>query len=354
MNTTYEKLRSELERLSPATDDARNLQWLAPELAVGVNVTGDFEIFLIGEEIVASSALLRRHLQHGEWQPSGGGKIFFASRIVLPSAPHFASVAALISIELLRAGIAGSGNPQAAFSDVEPIIEMAIRRGALPENVIIGLIGELIVLRQSLLVCEDDDLRQGELLDSWQGWQDGGRDFRIGNNSIEVKTTQAASSIHEFSGLHQLEPQQLPDGSFEQMHILSVGLASSTAIGESLPFVVDGILDMIGKTRHSDSSALQDLFLRNVEAYGSANGSGYAHRSMSDWSVYCTKYTHTFVPRLYRVDDPHMRLLRREELARTFVQPSSVSFTLHLPETVSAFNPAASWQEALSYLIDLR
>jgi hypothetical protein len=229
---------------------------------------------------------------------------------------------------------------------------MAIRRGALPENIIVGLIGELILLRQCLHVSEGGPSRQADLVEAWQGWRFGGRDFRIGSHSIEVKTTQAANSIHEFSGLHQLEPQRLPDGSNEQLHILSVGLAPSTSMGESLPAIIESILEMLGRSQLGTTPALQDLFIRNVEEYGSSNGTGYAHHSMSGWSVYCTKYTHTFLPRIYIVDDPEMRLLSREELSRTFVQPSSISFTLHLPDRVSAFNPAPSWQEAVAKMIE--
>ncbi|MER9926722.1 PD-(D/E)XK motif protein [Mesorhizobium sp. M0048] len=349
---SYEVLRWELEGLSASSGNVRNLRWLAPELAVGRNAAGDFEIFLRGEKLVTSSAVVRRHVQHDNWRPREGGEPFAASRIVLPSAPHFASVAALIAVELLRAGIAGSGNPQRAFGDVEPIIEMAIRRGALPENVVIGLIGELILLRQCLLVTAAEPARHAEVVAGWQGWQQGSRDLRIGHHSIEVKTTQAAASIHEFSGLYQLEAQRQPSGEIEELHLLSVGLAASTSLGESLPAIVDSVLTVLGHGRHKGSAAVEDAFLRNVEAYGAGNGIGYAHRTMNDWSVYSTRYTHTFLPRLYRVSDPAMLLLSREDIARTFVQPASVSFTLHVPDRVSAFNPAPNWQETIAEMIN--
>lgn len=351
-NDSYEVLREKLDRLSAGSGNIRNLLWLAPELAIGRNSFGDFEIFLRGGDLVASSALVRRHLQHGEWCPREGGEPFSASRILLPSAAHFVSVAALIAVELLRAKISGSGNPQRAFTDVEPIIEMAIRRGALPENVVIGLIGELILLRQCLLVVGDEPARQSALLAGWQGWQQGNRDMRIGRHSIEVKTTQAASSIHEFSGLHQLEAQRLPNGEHEEMHLLSVGLAASTSIGESLPVIVGSVLAVLGHNGHPGTQAVQDAFLQNVEAYGAGNGIGYAHNTMNDWSVYNTKYTHTFPPRLYRVSDPAMLLLQREDIARTFIQPGSINFTLHVPDRVSAFNPAPRWQEAIVEMIN--
>lgn len=139
----FETLRAELEALNVPSGQVRNLRWLAPPLAIGRTPAGDFEVFIRGSELHATSSLVRRHLQHGDWRPEEGGEPFSANRIVLPSAPHFAAIAALIAIELIRAGIAAPYGPQKAFTDVEPIVEMAIRRGALPENVIIGLIGEL-------------------------------------------------------------------------------------------------------------------------------------------------------------------------------------------------------------------
>ena len=349
-NPTFEALRDDLEALQVPDGEARNLRWLSPPLAVARSASGDYEIFLRGDELLATSHLVRRHLQHGEWQPQGGGESFPATRIVLPSAPHFASVAALIAVELLRAGLAEGEDSQAAFGDVEPIIEMAIRRGALPENVIVGLIGELIVLRQSLLSIGSRDHLKGLVLEAWQGWQPGGgRDFTFGPNSIEVKTTQSVSSIHEFGGFHQLEETQLPSGAQEQLHLLSIGLAPSTAMGESLPVIVDQILAMLGG--HVELGPLQPALLTRVETYGAANGAGYRHATMRDWSAYATRYTATFPPRLYRVADTAMRLLRREDVAATFVAPASMSFTMHLPDQVSAFNPAPSWQHELAEML---
>lgn len=341
----FEVLREDLEALSVPEGQARNLRWLAMPLAIGRTASGDFEVFIRGPELRAGSALVRRHVQHGDWRPEAGGEPFSASRIVLPAAPHFASIAALIAIELLRAGIAGPRGAQSAFTDVEPIIEMAIRRGALSEAVIIGLIGELTVLRQLILARSGQPERTMRCLEFWQGWQEGGRDFRIGDHSIEVKTTQASASIHEFSGLHQLEAKQLPSGASEQLHLLSIGLAASTTMGESLPSVVSSIATLLSSSAVGPEAT--DEFMRRVSLYGTMSGTGYAHATMQDWSVYGTRYTHTFLPRLYRVDDAAMLLLGRDLLAQTFVQAQGLSFTMHIPEQVSAFNPAPSWQAEL-------
>ncbi len=338
----FEALREDLEALCVPEEQARNLRWLAVPLAIGRTATGDYEVFIRGPELRAGSALVRRHVQHGDWRPEEGGEPFSASRIVLPSAPHFASIAALIAIELLRAGVAEQGGAQTAFTDVEPIIEMALRRGALSEAVIIGLIGELTVLRQLILARGGQPEKMMRSLDFWQGWQEGGRDFRIGDHAIEVKTTQASASIHEFSGLHQLEAKQLPSGAMEQLHLMSIGLAASTTMGESLPSVVSSITTLLSVA--PEGTEVANEFMRRVSLYGTLSGTGYAHATMRDWSVYATRYTHTFLPRLYRVDDAAMLLLGRDLLAQTFVQAQGLSFTMHIPEQVSAFNPAPSWQ----------
>lgn len=348
----FEDLRTDLERLTVPAGQARHMRWLEAPLAVARTAFGDYEIFIRGPELRATSSLVGRHIQHGDWQPEEGGDPFPASRIVLPSAPHFASIAALIAVELLRAGVSGPRGAQAAFADVEPIIEMAMRRGALSENVIVGLIGELIVLRQFILAQGGQSVGAMRTLDFWQGWQEGGRDFRIGHHSIEVKTTQAVTSIHEFSGLHQLEPELLPGGAVEQLHLMSIGVAASTTIGESLPSIVISILTLLSPA--DVDVELTGEFLRRVAQYGSQSGAGYVHDVMQDWSVYGTRYAHTFIPRLYRVDDPAMRLLGRDILAQTFVQPQGLSFTMHIPEQVSAFNPAPAWEAELKSMAHLR
>ncbi|NLS26954.1 hypothetical protein S2M10_19440 [Sphingomonas sp. S2M10] len=348
-DTHFESLRNDLEALAVPEGHTRNLRWLGLPLAIGRTASGDYEIFIRGDELRASSSLVRRHVQHGDWRPEEGGDPFSASRIVLPAAPHFASVAALIAIELLRAGIGGPAGVQPAFTDVEPIIEMAIRRGALSEEVIIGLIGELTLLRQLLLARAGEPEKMLRCLDYWHGWREGGRDFRIGNHAIEVKTTQASVSIHEFSGLHQLEPAQLPSGEIESLHLMSIGLAASNSIGENLPAIVSTIVNLLSAPKMG--AELADEFLRRVSLYGTVSSSGYSHCTMQEWSAYGTRYTHTFLPRLYRVDDPAMLTLSRNLLAQTFVQAQGLSFTMHIPEQVSAFNPAPSWEAELETMV---
>ncbi|MEN8516542.1 PD-(D/E)XK motif protein [Burkholderia sp. RS02] len=346
----FEALRADLDHLSVPQGHVRHMRWLVPPLAIGRTASGDFEVFIRGSEIHAASPLVRRHLQHGEWRPEEGGTPFSANRIVLPSAHHFASIAALIAIELMRAGIGSPRGIQSAFNDVEPIIEMAIRRGALSENVITGLIGELSVLRQLILVGATRPNSMLRCLNFWYGWEEGGRDFRLGDHSIEVKTTRSDGSIHQFSGLHQLEPTLLPSGATEQLNLMSFGLTASSSMGETLPSIVSSIVTLLSSTR--DGSDIAPEFLRRVSLYGRQSGDGYVHETMREWAAYGTRYTHTFVPRLYRIDDPAMRLLHRDLLADTFVQTQGLSFTVHFPDQVSAFNPVPNWEAELHRMIE--
>jgi hypothetical protein len=339
-----ESLRSEMEKLTVPQGQVRHLRWIVDTLAVGRTSSGDYEIFICGPQLNATSSLARRRLQHGEWRPDSGDKSFAANRILLPEAPHFASIAALITIELMRARITQPPSLQRSFTDVEPIIEMAIRRGALPEAAIIGLIGELIVLRRLFLAQINGAATMMRALEFWQGWQEGRRDFRIGRHSIEVKATQASTSIHKFSGMHQLESKMLPSGEFEQIYLMSIGLAASNAIGENLPSLVSIILTLLSKV--GAAQEVSGEFLRRVSLYGQS-GTGYNHATMREWSVYGISYTPTFLPRLYRVDDPAMHLLDRDMLSKTFVQAEGLTFTMHIPEQVSPFNPAPSWEAEL-------
>ncbi|WP_211238655.1 hypothetical protein, partial [Roseivivax isoporae] len=78
---------------------------------------------------------------------------------------------------------------------------------------------------------------------------------------------------------------------------------------------------------------------------------GSRSEEMQGWGVYGVRYAHGFPPRLYRVDDPAMRILDRELLSRTFVQPEGLAFTMHFPDEVSSYNPAPSWEAEIERIL---
>ncbi|SCU73290.1 exported hypothetical protein [Cupriavidus necator] len=136
----------------------------------------------------------------------------------------------------------------------------------------------------------------------------------------------------------------------EQLSLMSFGLAASSAMGETLPSMVSSIVTLLSTA--TEGSDIAHEFLRRVSLYGCQSGEGYMHQTMGEWAAYGTRYTHTFVPRLYRIDDPAMRLLRRDLLVDTFVQTQGLSFTVHFPDQISAFNPAPNWGGELHRMIE--
>src|SRR5688572_5264473 len=106
MNTAspdFESLRANINALATPSEGQRTLFWFANGLGgVAKTANGGFEIFIAGSAITARSRVVRRHLEHNSWIEAGAAEPFEANRVVLPSAPHFASLAALIAIELMR------------------------------------------------------------------------------------------------------------------------------------------------------------------------------------------------------------------------------------------------------------
>jgi hypothetical protein len=351
MDTTwaFESLRERLSTIPrPTEDSAREMLWIHDRLlGVAVSSQGAFEIFISGDRLQASLSSVRRQMQYDSWQ-SGTGEPFVANRIVLPEEPHYQAVAAVIVVELLRLGLGqGARIAQDVFAEVEPLVEMALRRVALSEEAIIGLIGELLCLEQLLLGVSDHSEMRSAVLDSWRGHQHAARDFSLGTNAIEVKTTTLLSSVHVAHSLAQVEATPTDQLAEHSLYLLSIGLTRAEEGGVSLPDAVERILGLVadpGWTLERNYSPLQVRFLADVGRYGASGGLGYEHSRTKDARVYRTSFTPTFVPRLYDLTDPEVRLIRREDLKGTIVQPGSVEYGFALPDRVNAENPAASWQ----------
>ncbi len=346
---SFEVLRAALSALEVPTGEARQLHWVVEEMLGAARASsGSYEIFLLGEPLESRSPIVRRCLEHGAWQPIAGGDSFTATRVVLPADPHFVVIAALITTELVGAGLGRGVSLQDAFSEVEAIIELAIQRGSMTDEVLLGLFSELLVLRTLLRAAERTPEQKAVLVSAWRGWHQG-RDFVLGRHVIEVKATRNTTSRHAFSGLHQLEAQVLADGNLETLHLLSIGLHEVTDGGESLPDVVNDLLLELGESIESEQSAnpIQTQLLHSISQYG-ASGKRYLHFTMREWPQYQARFTFSFTPRLYRIADKEMRLLPRATIADTFLFPDTVTFEAGFPTQVSAFNPAANWQNELA------
>lgn len=153
------------------TGGVRHVKWCGKNKILGIarQPDGGFEIFLRGEQLYPESSLVKRHLLYDVWEQKDDER-FAASRIALPSDPHYQPVTAFIAEELFRCGLSDEPSLPGAFRLSEPIIEMSLRRNSLPENVIVGLIGELFLLK-TLLGRSTTELQKAKALESWRGYQ---------------------------------------------------------------------------------------------------------------------------------------------------------------------------------------
>ena len=185
---------------------------------------GAFEVFVLGPKLRPRLPLVDRHLKHDTWQLSDGS-YFEANRIVLPAEAHYVPTAAFLAEELLRNGIDSS--PQPAFALSEPLIEMALRRTALDEDTVLGLLGELRFL-ELLLRGSDTTEQRANGLEAWEGYQRTSRDFVFNNGTeVEVKVTRGPHSSHQISSIAQVDPRRTAGGEpIEQLYLVSIGVAT--------------------------------------------------------------------------------------------------------------------------------
>lgn len=354
-NISFEGLCSRLENLvTPTKGEDRSVYWVLPmTLGLAKTSADRVEVFIGGRKLYPRTPIVRRHLEHGRWTITESAEEFDASRIVLPSAPHFIPLAAFLAVELIKAGIGSQRSVQEVLNEVEPLLELALLRGSLGEEHILGLVGELICLE----VLLDAVAHQPELfplvLDMWRGYETGHRDFVIGQTSLEIKTTQLESSTHAISGTHQVEvDERYP--SEERLVLLSLGLAPVVQEGQTLPDIVQRIAQRLGAGVVEPSGGftpLQQRFLDNVYRYGGTGSRGYDHRTEATSKAYSTRYRSTFTPRLYEMADEQIFILRGKDIEGRFIRSSSIQYTLELPNLINGMNPAANWRHSVTSMV---
>ena len=179
MTPTYESLLVTILGLPrSATADQRKITWLEGSHRIGTSRThdGHVEIFLAGERLQPNSALVRQNLEFQTWFRRSQEPPLEANRILLPAAGHFNQVAAFICTELFRNK--ADKELVTGFRCTEPVIELAISRLRISDEVVLGLAGELLLLEALLRHAPKGSVRR--VLDSWAGFGRSVRDFRLG------------------------------------------------------------------------------------------------------------------------------------------------------------------------------
>lgn len=270
---SFEWLRQEVLEMAPASStEDRDLLWADEEhqLAVARDPDGRVEIFVVGDPLHPATRAVRDHVQHQHWQSVGGGKIA-ANRLVLPHTDGFDGAAAFICAELLANGL--HDDPTEAFASTEPVIAMLLGRVSAGDEMLVGLVGELLVLHALLAAVKPAG--RPEILESWAGSTPSSRDFQLGEIGVEVKTTPGPTSKHHIQGFHQVEPGiSIGDVPETALFLLSLGirwLTADVAQGWSVASLVKAIVALL------PDDASRESMLFKARQYGGDGAHSYHH-----------------------------------------------------------------------------
>lgn len=350
--TNYESVRQLIESVpSAASARVRDIKWVTDAHVVGVSrdPAGRIEVFMAGPELLPASAAVRNAIEfrvvHRDGQPS-----FDANRLALPGLGHFDQVAAFICTELLRSG--ADNSLVSAFAKTEPIVELAIERLELSNRVIVGLVGELLLL--DALCRRAADIQVAQVVESWDGWKRSSRDFALGATGVEVKTTTGNASSHIIEGVHQVERNSVPvDGQIEdRLLLVSIGVQANAveANAITIPGLVDRIIERMEGAGSNETAV--GKFLARVSEYGADSGGAYQHGIQTSDSAYSEGFLTTFF-RAYDMADDGVLVLRRQDVAvRAHVDVGSVSFRIDLPTAIGVGNPIVGANQVASAVLD--
>ena len=354
--TSYEELLNLIHELPRSENN--ELRHLVSCGAVGVlklakTPQGRIEIFIESDPLASNLHRVRDALEYQNWYRLDQSN-FSANRILLPAAGHFEQVAAFLCTELLRNGV--DEDPIRAFAETEPLIDLAISDLLMADESLIGLLGEMFLLRALLRRVSDD--RVPVVLESWKGFRDSARDFQFVGIGVEVKTTTSSTSSHLLTGIHQIEVGHGVDGIEEWNLVLaSIGIeipgAEDQANTTCLPEIVDDILEIIQEKWSTGADSVSNSFLGFLNLYGARSRLGYDHRLMNQSSRFLRRVRLRFA-RAYDLSDQAIRLINSEDLQkRPFIEANSISFRVNFPEKVSGdINPVVGLSNISSSILN--
>lgn len=252
-------------------------------------------------------------------------------------------MAALVCAELFRAGI--ETDFVGGFRKSEPILEFLIDRLGVSDGALLGLFGELLLLRALLQRANPADTR--EVIDGWQGWKPSLRDFVWGELGVEVKTTTRGNSTHEVQGVHQIEPARDYTKNPAESGLILVSLGARYGSPHENSHSVAGLVEaIVHRLMHAGAEDRTSLFLSRVREYFAEHGLGYDHSTMSDEPAFSRAIELVFA-RGYDMADEAVLVPRRSDLVPfAHVDLSSVRYKVDLPVTVNGnLNPTVGLQQ---------
>ena len=337
---TYEQIISALEGLdAPTRRDQFHIDWLEPtRLAVGRDGSGRYAVLIVGPSLAPRIDVVQANIRTGSWSATSG-EVVQGNLLTLRDGPAFMTATATIAAELSRRGIE-SRPPSEVFLEVEPFVALVLQRLLLPDDYVLGMVGELLVLRDLLSALGDARHMLDDPTALWRGWQHQSRDFALGHVSLEVKTTGLTVSRHAISSLDQVEARATDGEPAESLYLISIGLRLSTGpSGVSIAALADDILRLLSVPGASSFAPMPERaqkFVHRLSDYGPPGFDGYDHLIMRDQAPYSLMFTTTFPPRVYDMADRNVRIMRRADIAAdfSFVIPEGLRFTAELPDVV--------------------
>jgi len=270
METGFETILASVDILnSPPDNESVEVEFLNSGLAIGRSADGDYSIFLVGPRFEPIDEQDTNFFKYGTWEAVGSVSTFPGTKIILPGSSNFPSIVALICFELIRS--AAGENAAASWEACRDLVLLMIERMAESNSELLGLIGELFVLR-AMLTSEGvrEHYSTREVVRNWFGSGHTARDFQFSGVGIEVKTTVRKFSRHHLAGVRQSEVGHGVNGQFEDKYILvSIGLGDDTSDGEvSLSGLVSEIRQLISESQDDDTLSYFDGMLTS---YGDTN-----------------------------------------------------------------------------------
>lgn len=356
LQDSYERLRDSL-RVVPRAANAsqRDVAWLAGDtLGASRNEQGQLEVFMRGPQLVCLYPNVSARVDHDEWLQSDGTHLE-ASRLVLPAEGHYDALAAFLLTHLVENG--AKENLAQGFRKSEPAISVILETWLAHEEKLIGLSGELLVLRELLRQQAGHTV---DVMNAWQGHQHTARDLQLGAVGVEVKTTRRDASRHHINGVRQVEPGHRRDGGHEtHLFLVSVGVAMIAANEPlehawSLPSLINDILSFLEKaiSKEADRDRIRTDFLAKVHSYD--DGGWYDHESTASRAMH-DRPCRTVFSRTYDMTDEAVSVIRSIDLARfTSVLPETVYYEIDLPKRVRGdINPLVGHVLAVRTLLDI-
>lgn len=164
------------------------------------------------------------------------------------------------------------------------------RRSGLGREAVIGLVGELLVLRKIAGVA---GWTAG--VESWMGPTGGLHDFVRRGTGVEVKTSSGVASLIDISSLDQLDDTGLSTLLLAHVHI------AEAAAGYHLPGLISEMTRDLAAASPSCVRAFQDTLL--AAGYADVDSDLYLLRVFQTLSVRCCRIGPSF-PRLVRAGAP--------------------------------------------------